>query len=151
MNKEQFDRYIRRCQKKWFDEIDVEAPYEWKVFGTLKFQYFIGLPRSRRLFYRWLKETRKPVFPHFLNWFAVIEVDRWNNKIRIHVLIGGSQITYQRSWIARWQGLGGGDVTISDYRPGAFSRYVIDEAQPDHYFEVTMDLCGWGLIGIDRD
>jgi hypothetical protein len=119
MNPEQLDRYIRRCQKS-LDEIDEETPYEWKVFGTLKFRYFLGHSKSRRTFYRWLAEIRKPVLPHFLNWFAVIAHDRWNNDIRIHALIGGSQISLQPGWILRWNELGGGDAALADYRPGPF-------------------------------
>lgn len=150
MNKAQLDRYIRRCQKS-FDEIDHEAPYEWKVFGTLPFRYFIGILKSRRLLYRWLATIRKPMSPHMFSWFAVIELDRWNNDIRIYVLLGGSELSFQPRWILRWQELSGGDATISDYRRGAFSKYVTKETQANRYFEVAMNLCGWGLLEIDQD
>jgi hypothetical protein len=150
MNTEQLARYIRRCQKS-FDEIDENAPYEWKVFGTLTFRYFVGHSKTRRIFYRWLAEIRKPVLPHFLNWFAVIAHDRWNNDIHIHVLIGGSKISFQPSWILRWNELSGGDAAISDYRPEAFSKHVFRNADAGHYFAVAMDLCGSGLLEIGND
>jgi hypothetical protein len=151
MNNQQLDWYIRRCQRHGFDEIDEEAPYEWKGFGTLTFEGFIRFPQSRRLFDRWAREIRKPVVPHFLNWFAVIEHDRWGDDVRFHVLVGGSQISFQPHWITLWQDLSGGDGTFSDYRHGAFSAYVIRKAQADHYFAIAMDLCGWGRNEIDCD
>jgi hypothetical protein len=149
MNSKQLDRYLRRCQKS-LDEIDDEAPYEWKVLVALSFGYFRGLSRSRRLFYRWLSEIRKPVFPAFLNWFAVIEFDCRNNGIRIYALIGGSQISFQPRWKARWQNLSAGDAVISDYRPGALAEHVLKNADDGRYFEIAMDLCGWGLFEINR-
>jgi hypothetical protein len=150
MNTEQLDRYMKRC-KKSLDEINEETPYEWKVFGTLAFRYFLGHSKSRRIFYRWLAEIRKPVLPHFLNWFAVIAHDRWNNDIRIHTLIGGSKISFQPGWILRWKELGGSDAAISDYRPGVFSKHVFKNANAGHDFEAAMDLCGSGLFEIDHD
>ena len=149
MNWEQLDRYLRRCQKS-LDEIDDEAPYEWKVLVALSFGYFRGLSKSRRLFYRWLAEIRKPDLPAFLNWFAVIELDRRNNDIRIYALIGGSQISFQPRWKARWQNLSDGDAAISDYRPGALSEHVLKNEEAGQYFEIAMDLCGWGLFEIER-
>jgi hypothetical protein len=148
MNNEQLYKYIARCQEE-FDTIDEEAPYEWKALGVLTFPSFVRPSRARQLFSRWLAEIRKSVGPHLVNWFAVSAHDRWNKVTRIHFLLGGSQISYQARWSVRWHDLSGGEAAISDYRPGAFVTHVLKNADAGQYFQVTMDLCGWGLLEID--
>lgn len=145
MNKQQLRKYLTVWQKD-FDEIDEdEGPYEWRVFGTLTFGYFVGLPRSRRLLNRWLREIANPAYPQELNWFAVTELDRWKTDIRIHFLVGGSRINYQPRWIECWHKLSGGKATIFEYEPGAFAEHVISKVRADGNFKAVMDLFGWGL------
>jgi hypothetical protein len=101
------------------------------------------------LFSRWLGEIRKQLQPQFVNWFAVFENDRWNKDMRIHFLLGGWQVSYQARWSVRWHDLSGGEAAISDYCPGAFVMHVLKNADAGQYFQVAMDLCGWGLLEID--
>jgi hypothetical protein len=150
MRKEKLGHCVRTWQED-FDEIDEEAQYEWKTFGTLTLQGFLRFPQCRRSFDRWAREIRQPIVPSLLNWFAVFEHDRWGYNVRIHVVLGGWETRFQPWWITRWQNLSGGEGTFSDYRPGAFSPYVIRKAQADHFFAIAMDLCGWGLNEIDCD
>jgi hypothetical protein len=150
MRKDNLGRYVGGWQKE-FDKVDGEAPYEWKVFGTLTVPAHFGFSQSRRTFHRWAAEMRKPVLPHFLNWFAVIEHSRWQDNIRIHVVMGGWKIRIQPSWTSRWKGISGGSSIFFDYHRGAFAVYVNKKAPPDRYFGVSMDLCGWGLNEIDCD
>jgi hypothetical protein len=107
--------------------------------------------RARQLFSRWLGEIRKQGPPHFVNWFAVFANDRWNKDIRIHFLLGGSQVSYQARWSARWQDLSGGEAALSEYRPGAFVRHVLKNADAGQYFQIAMDFYGHGPFEIDDD
>jgi len=150
MKKEELCHYVKGWQKD-FDRIDEDAPYEWKVFGTLTPSAYLRFSQSRRTFHRWVTEIRKPVLPHFLNWFAIIEHSRWQDDIRIHVLMGGWKIRFQPSWTSRWKDISGGSSTFFDYHRGAFAAYVNKKAPPDRYFRVSMDLCGWGLNELDCD
>ena len=150
MKKDELTRYIRRCQTA-FDKPDEECDYAWKWYGTLRFQWPPTRNRARSLFYRLLRNMKKEVEPHFLNWFAVFEHGRWDKEIRIHVLLGGSLFSFKEYWILYWWGLGGGKALIFDYRPGVFARYVLKEARAESYFEVATDLCGWGLFEIDHN
>lgn len=145
MNKQQLERYIRRCQRHGFDEIDEETPYEWKASGTLIIDgdFRPGTPGDR-VFYHWLAEITKPVSPRFLNWFAVFEYDQYRSDPRIHVLVGGSGISFRQRWNTCWHDKSGGSATLSVYR-GDFGARVIRETYSDYSFEVDMDLSGWGL------
>lgn len=153
MNKGELDRFMKRCQKNRFDENDDEATYDWKVFGTLTVPVYLSFPQSRRIFYRWVAEIEK-LLPHtsnILNWFAVVEHNRWGYYVRIHFMMGGSQLSFEPRCITRWQKLTGGDGTVFNCRRGAFSAYVIRKTQADHYFAVGMDLCAWGLSEIGHE
>jgi hypothetical protein len=160
LNSLQLREYMKQCQEP-LDSIDpdTEEPYDWKGWGVLAFQYYVGPSRARQLFYRWLREIRKQE-PHCFTWFAVFANDRWNKDIRIHFLLGGGSVTYQpllgssysyqARWTARWQDLSGGDAAIHEYRRGAFVEHVLKKAKNAHagqYFQITMDF-GYGLFEV---
>src|SRR5260370_4309991 len=113
MNKEQLSRYIKYCEKYCFDE--TEAPYEWKLFGTLTFQRFLRFSEGRRLFYDWLGEIKKRAPPRSLYWFAVFYHCCSENRPRIHILLCAPDISFQRRRMLRCQDLNGGESPIADY------------------------------------
>jgi len=152
MNKVELDRFMKRCQKDRFDENDNEreASYNWKVFGTLTVPDFLSFRQSRRIFYRWVAKIDK-AFETFVSWFAVIEHNRGGYYVRIHFMMGSSNLSFGPRWITCWHELTGGDGAVFDCRRGAFSAYVIKKTQADHYFAVGMSLCAWGVSEISHD
>ena len=152
MNKVELDRFMKRCQKNRFDENDdeIEATYNWRVFGTLTVPDYLSFRQSRRNFYRWAAKIEK-AFPPYISWFAVIEHNRWGYYVRIQFMMGQSRLIFEPRFITQWRELTGGDGTVVGCHRGAFSAYVIKETQAEHYVAVGMDLCGWGLSEISHD
>jgi hypothetical protein len=153
LNSQQFREYMKHCQEA-LDSIDPDTgePADWKVWGVFTFQGFVTPSRARQLFYRWLGGIRKEVKLGFVNWFVVIVLDCGKRETRVHFLLGGSHASYQARWTARWQHLSGGDAAISEYRPDspdAFVRHVLKNVHADQYFQITINICGYGPFEVE--
>jgi hypothetical protein len=148
MNYTGLNKYLDHLQKE-FDAEDREAPYEWKVCGTLTFPFFITPGRAQRKLERWLAKIRRPIEPQFLNWCAVFDYDRWSGGTAIHLLAGGSAVEFNPQWNDSWKEMGGADARFEGYRPGTFFRYVSQKAISGHHFKVSMEFCGWGLNEVE--
>jgi hypothetical protein len=133
MNKVTLDRYMENCEDCYFDRVDYFA---WKLFATLTFQRSLRFSQCRDIFGDWLRTIEIRAGTPFEYYFAVFEHDCSDTDARFYILLGGSEISFQRRLIIRWQDLSGGDATFDDYRQGAFATHVIDETQADHCFEV---------------
>jgi hypothetical protein len=146
MNKDEMVRYVRGWE---LDKDDEECERKWKLLGTLTFPGMPSWSNTRRRFYRWMAKMREYGAPQFLNWIAVFEHSRFD-ATRIYILLGSSQIGSQQRWVVRWHELSRGDATLDRYRRGGFHKHVLQEARPNRYFVVAIDLCGWGLYEDDQ-
>lgn len=137
---------LARCGRGYANGEPFDEPeWFWKWFGTLTFRGSPSRNKAYRVYGQWFRELeRKEGRPNSVNFVRITEEGSFDDKVRFHILIGGSRIGFKWDWMLRWVELGGDDALLWYYRPG-FLSYVLKTVNDDSDLEISMaiDGCLW--------